>query len=91
MEAGMKFAHTFSRWHTHVQMKALTPSLMKPADEREDVLFWQALQRARGPKRAPVGGPIQHSKRKTTKHENEHCYIESRRTLVRRRIHDETR
>jgi hypothetical protein len=30
----MKFVHTFSRQNTHVQMKAPTPSLMKPADDR---------------------------------------------------------
>ena len=28
-------------------MKALTPSLMEPVDDREDVLFWQAPQRAK--------------------------------------------
>jgi hypothetical protein len=43
MEAEMKFVHTFSPWNTHVQMKALTPSLMEPADDREDVLFREAL------------------------------------------------
>jgi hypothetical protein len=47
MEAGMKFAHTFCRWNTHVQMKAPKPSCMKPADDREDVLSWQAPQRAK--------------------------------------------
>ena len=38
----MRFFHTFSPWNTHVQMKALTPSLMKPADDREEVLFREA-------------------------------------------------
>jgi RNA polymerase sigma factor (TIGR02999 family) len=36
-------------------MKALTPSPMKPADDREEVLLPQAIKRVRGPKRAPVG------------------------------------
>ena len=43
MEAEMKLLHTFCPWNTHVQMKELTPSPMKPADDREEVLFWQAL------------------------------------------------
>ena len=42
----LNLPYTFSPWNTHVQMKALTPSLMKPADEREEVLYWQAPQRA---------------------------------------------
>src|SRR5512146_1718989 len=32
-------------------MKAPTPSPMNPADDREEVLFWAALERAKGPER----------------------------------------
>jgi WD40 repeat protein/serine/threonine protein kinase len=32
-------------------MKAPTPSPVKPADDNEEVLFWEALERAKGPER----------------------------------------
>jgi hypothetical protein len=32
-----------------VEMKALTPSLMKPADDRQEAPLRKALQRAKGP------------------------------------------
>src|ERR1035441_5500403 len=32
-------------------MKAPTPSPMEPADDNEEVLFWEALERAKGPER----------------------------------------
>jgi hypothetical protein len=38
----LRFFHTFSPWNTHVQMKARAPSLMKPSDNREEVLFREA-------------------------------------------------
>jgi hypothetical protein len=43
----LRFFHTFSRQNTHVQMKAPTPSLMKPADDRQQVLFREALMQGR--------------------------------------------
>src|ERR1035441_10009640 len=54
-EKNMEFLHTFSPWNTHVQMKALTPSRMKPADDRQRVLFQEALRegRRRNPQISP--------------------------------------
>ena len=41
-ERFLKVLYTFSPQNTHVQMKALTPSLMKPTNDREQARFREA-------------------------------------------------
>ena len=43
----MRFVYTFSRQVAHVLMKAPMPSPMKPADDRLQVLFREALREGR--------------------------------------------
>lgn len=69
-EECLGFVHTFSPWKTHVQMKALTPSLMKPADERAEDPFREALMEGR-PRNPQISQPMKGGETKQTKTETQ--------------------